>query len=973
MAAGIEEPTSPADDRLGRPRRGILGRLISQHIFRKHAGPASILALALLVVLIRTTGAGFPSGIDSWGHLFKADYLASQMRLHGLWAYVSTAWMPAWYLGDPFRTLYPPLTTLVIAPLAYLAANPILAYQVFVVIVLAVFAALMYGFLADTWGPWAGGLGAVLALLAPYQMRTLFYEGNFPRVLAVLGLPLLAWITEKSLTTRGRRVPWVILGGLVWVWTLLAHAQQAYMFAVGFGIYVAVRMFLDPDVELRRLADWVGAIALGLAGAAPWLVPAYSHGEFATAPFLPIEKVAIYSAPSSTLLPAWVGGAGGVSLGTGMLALAILAAISRPEPRRTAWLVSGLICLWLAFGPPGVLFNLIPLNSQLLPKRFLNYASFAMPVAAAGIVPFRVKARALRTAIVVALVALDVVPTLSRIHNVPFPEAQAELGHSLAASPPGPSSGRAVLMAYPEPTDQETYFAAQATAIVNGWALESTPQQDGLRRYLSAPSWGKGYLQRLLGLWNVRAAVVEGDTSDVQAAKKSLAEGGFQFDRSSGPYEIWTQANTPGYVQALPEGQMLLVGDRLNPMLGTFPFAQEADAKHLSDLPSGGLNGHPVVGLYQFEGAGALPQADIDRLRSYLEGGGVIVTDLSSMEDRFGQTLDFFGVTVVRLDLQGSMTLHWEGPAAGLPQSLPLTELAPKGWSGAAYQGLDGTVGRVEYQGRSFGVLGYRDVGKGRIWFVGLNLLHYAQDSGNLALTERLRDIVLQGQSLDTSLTYASIPVTDWAPDGQGLSFSYQSATAVPSALVSYTYSPRFRASVDGEPLAMTDYQHLIRLSLPAGEHTVRIEYHPFGTVWPWLGLMVALVGVVAAVGAEVWERRTYLPPMTGPEVSEEDEQEYAPCSNCGFLLAEIGPPTAVTYPFQVVHCPICGMQMDDEGFQPGRSLSEDEKKQRLSDWLIENNYDPTTVHERWGFARDQFFESAGGAEEDLEPGSLET
>jgi hypothetical protein len=66
-------------------------------------------------------------------------------------------------------------------------------------------------------------------------------------------------------------------------------------------------------------------------------------------------------------------------------------------------------------------------------------------------------------------------------------------------------------------------------------------------------------------------------------------------------------------------------------------------------------------------------------------------------------------------------------------------------------------------------------------------------------------------------------------------------------------------------------------------------------------------------------------------------------------------------------------MQMDDEGFQPGRSLSEDEKKQRLSDWLIENNYDPTTVHERWGFARDQFFESAGGAEEDLEPGSLET
>lgn len=883
------------------------------------------------------------------------------MHLHGAWAYVTTAWMPNWYVGDPFRTFYPPLTTLVLTPLVYLTADPTLAYQLFVVLALATYAALVYAFLADMWGPWAGGLGAVLALLAPYQLRTMFFEGNFPRVLAVLGLPLLAWLTEKSLTTQRRRMPWVAASGLVWTWTLLAHPQQAYMFAVGLGVFVAARLFLDPDVELRRLMDWLGGIALGLAGAAPWLLPAYSRGEFANVPFLPVEKVGLFSAPAGTLLPDWLGGPGAVSLGLGVLALAILAAISRPEPRRTAWLVSGLITLWLAFGPAGVLFDLVPLSSQLLPERFLNITSFALPVAAAGIVPFRVKARLLTTAVVVGLVALDVIPTIQRVYNVPFPQAQAEMGDVLARSLTGASPARAVLMTYPEPTDQEVYFAAKAAPIVNGWALENTPQQDPLRRYLSAPAWGTHYLAHLLALWNVKAAVVSGDSSDVQAARSSLGDSGFQLERSTGTYEIWALPQAPGYVQELPANPMLVLGDRLNPFLGAFPFAEEADRTSLAALPAEDFDKHPVLGLYRFEAAGALPQGDIDRLTRFLEAGGTVVTDLSGMEDQFGKTLDFFGVTVVKLNLTGTMNLSWQAEAAGLPEGLPIADLAPEGWSGAAYQGLDGVLGSVTYEGRSFDVLGYRDVGRGRIWFVGLNLLYYAQETTNQALVDRIRGIVLQGVDLDTSVSYPKIPITGWQTGGTGLRFDYDLPTDVGSALVSFTYSPRFRAAIDGQPVSLSPYQHLMQLNLPAGRHTVTITYHPFGTVWPWLGLAALAMGILGIVGAELWERRTYLPPMPVPDAAEEEPQEYAPCSNCGFLLAEIGPPTAVTYPFQVVHCPICGMQMDDEGFQPGDALDEEARKQRLTDWLIENNHDPSTVHERWGFARDKFFEAEAG------------
>ena len=226
----------------------------------------------------------------------------------------------------------------------------------------------MYAFLADMWGPWAGGLGAILASLAPYQLRTVFFEGNFPRVLALLGLPLIAWLTEKSLTTVGRRAR-VGAGGLAWTWTLSPTRSRRTCSRWGWDLCrrPAVPRSAGRAAQAGRLGGSHRARVdrRGAPGA-----PAYSRGEFANVPFLPIEKVALFSAPPSTLLPAGVGGPGAVHLGIGLLALAILAAISRPEPRRRAWLLSALVSLWLAFGPPGVLFNLVPLSNQLLPEDF---------------------------------------------------------------------------------------------------------------------------------------------------------------------------------------------------------------------------------------------------------------------------------------------------------------------------------------------------------------------------------------------------------------------------------------------------------------------------------------------------------------------------------------------------------------------------------------------------------------------------
>jgi hypothetical protein len=61
---------------------------------------------------------------------------------------------------------------------------------------------------------------------------------------------------------------------------------------------------------------------------------------------------------------------------------------------------------------------------------------------------------------------------------------------------------------------------------------------------------------------------------------------------------------------------------------------------------------------------------------------------------------------------------------------------------------------------------------------------------------------------------------------------------------------------------------------------------------------------------------------------------KIAQCANCGFRLAEVSPPTPITYLFSVSQCPICGARMNDRGFEFGRTLNPEERALLLTQWL---------------------------------------
>jgi hypothetical protein len=499
-------------------------------------------------------------------------------------------------------------------------------------------------------------------------------------------------------------------------------------------------------------------------------------------------------------------------------------------------------------------------------------------------------------------------------------------------------------MAYPEPTSQEVYFTSQAGDIINGWALENTPHNQALRRYLGAATWSPDYLHHLFGTWNVSTAVLRADEDAMESVAVTLSGIGFEIRQDLGEYQIWDAETAGSPLQVIPAERALVVGNGLPPLLLTYPFAQQADQPYLSQLEDDVLDNHPMIILSQFEANPSELKETEGRLSRYIQSGGTVVMDLSGMETNLGRTTDLFDVDVLRLRVAGEVQIRWQDEVAGdLPSVLSFSSVASDGWSGAVYENLDVVLAEIQYLGEWYPVLGYRDLGQGKAWFVGMNLLYYAQVSGASNIADVIRQITLEGVDVSQDHVFAAVPVDNWVVDDRGLAFDYTTDADLPEALLAYTYSPRWQVSIDGEPVEHTAYENLIQLSLPAGHHHVEIVYQAYGTAWPILGLGVGLLGVsVLAVLFTLEKSR-----MKTTAVVERVEEgivegvEYAPCANCGFRLAETRPPTAITYPFQVVHCPICGNGMTDEGYQPGSKLTPEQRRIALADWLKDQEYLP--------------------------------
>ncbi len=144
---------------------------------------------------------------------------------------------------------------------------------------------------------------------------------------------------------------------------------------------------------------------------------------------------------------------------------------------------------------------------------------------------------------------------------------------------------------------------------------------------------------------------------------------------------------------------------------------------------------------------------------------------------------------------------------------------------------------------------GVKEYGKGRIYFVGLNLPYHAVYSRN-DYEARLLNEILSRYIAPPKIEYRIVEVSD----GEiVMKYTADRSTAV--ILSENYYPPHWRAYVDGKGIKISRNEQfgLIELQLPAGEHEVELKFEdPYS---PPLGYL-SLISLVAVLGGFLaWDR----------------------------------------------------------------------------------------------------------------------
>ena len=443
------------------------------------ARSAALLALIATVLMLPVMLGPVRYNDSHWINLVWSEQFTALVRQGHPWP----RWLPWSHggLGAPVFYFYGPVTfwLAALAGLAGLATWPAL-------IATATFAlwasgAMMLRYLEGTRRPL---LGAVLYMALPYHMVDFALRGALAEFTAVALLPLLALGLRRA--KRGRPM----LLALAYVALIATHLPTALLASL---FLVPALFWLDGERSVDAARNCLVGLALGLALAAPYLVPA-----LLLQPAASLETMAGTSALDASQ---WHILSADPRIRHGMVPIAAMAGVSAlialVHLRRDRWAWAVVAAALLAIGLPPALWHIAPLAKVQFPWRLLTLVEFgAACIVGRSALPVE------RLALLVApalIFSLMIVTTTSRPDAAPVAELQrGRHPDMIEYLPPGAGersgawSKRALVLAAAHPAPRRdgawtiapTFaFPAWHARCAGGAVTTSTDRMTGLLRY----------------------------------------------------------------------------------------------------------------------------------------------------------------------------------------------------------------------------------------------------------------------------------------------------------------------------------------------------------------------------------------------------------------------------------------------------------------------------------------------------------
>lgn len=692
----------------------------------------------ILAYAVKKSG-GWLSGTDTLYHLYRGSALFDAIMEGDLWPMYDRLVCN----GVEFMRYDAPVPAFVLAVCRFLGGdNPMGAFPLFVMFIFFAGAIvwLFVGFKLKR--PFVGAFLGFLWFFMPANLYALFAEGDLPRALCIVILPLLMYLAYDYLKNRkwGTLPKLALCFGL----TALCHFDYAGMILIAFFIYFVADAIIYGSVKRCGEAFIEMVLGFGLSGA--WLVPSLNGGTAAADSSSRMEDFFQSIWASLNPFARLFENGGGFYFGFSLFLLAVFGIfLSMRKSMPGFW--TAVVILLCTTSTAGLVFARLPGGPQWM-LRFLS-------IAAAMVLFCFLTWDTLKKGWVVlfcVLLAADALPSLpvvggNRAKSAPeerlagyadrtlLGEAKAATrqrlafidGHELNAV------GAWLLAAEGEPVATSYGAARQTCSTADNYEQLNRALAEGSFLYL---------FDRCLELGNDTVVVCSGAVRDpedyLEERMDSAAErSGYRLVDRNDSYRFY-KLDAEGSWGTVTEYRGIAIGSDTAEIARDFPCMEETLSRNLNDYTYEELSGYELVYLsgFTFDDKAA---AEEMILRLSESGVRIVIAADGIPEERNGGTRGFLGATC------SSVSFSQGYPDLVTENGILDTDLFPDGyreWNTVYVNGLDevwGTVNDLEWNLPFYGT-----VKNDNIVVIGLNLTYYyglTGDEGVGKLLELAMDI----------------------------------------------------------------------------------------------------------------------------------------------------------------------------------------------------------------------------------------
>lgn len=770
----------------------------------------------------------FPTGSDTYYHLYRADTLYHSI-LEGDYYPLYDRY---WYNGVENMRFWPPIAAYLIAGcIALVGGDVYVGFALFVSVIFffGALAWLVIGLYEDR-VIFSAFLG-VLWFFMPNNLFALFVEGNLPRCIIMVFLPLLLYHTFRFLKTKS-----VLSVGLIMLYftiILLCH--------VGYGGMIALSLLVFLLVYQIAIRKRTGALSVIMAYVIPflvvglWIYPSLVGANASTTStelMRTFFQKAVISLNPFLRLTAF----DKFYFGLAAFVLGIFGIVcAKKEAQTLFW--SGILIFFFTTDLMFPVLSRLPGSSYLWMLRFI---SIALCFILLGLL-FWKSLRAPFLLLVCALLVLDCVPSLKLLYMEDQSEAPADRLKEQAE--------RIMLDKAKDMTVQRLAVldnSTEGSAIHFYTANVDTPVEDSFGAGWTSAATAKnivmlneavseqGYLylfDRLVELGDdtvlVQIGQLKGGEEDIGELTYCAERSGYSLVDQNEYYLLYHFTPVNRYFGTINTYQAIGIGTSTSEMELFYPVMEEGESDNLDDYTFDDLKDYQAIYLDHFEyddidTAEALVKELADHgVRIIINADGIPVNGISKVQE-------FLGVNCSRILFENGYPFLF---VDGEKYDLDFFEEGYEEWDTVFLNQLDQIDGYFLDNNLEESFLGtvYND----NITIIGINLIYHYQLTGDPYAWKIISNVF--------QLDPAELPIRQIVP----ISVSHvRDKITIDSAYdevnTTIAYHDMFEAS---QPIE--SHSHLVQVNKGKTEITLHYPYFKQGMALSLVGLLLVITHLV--------------------------------------------------------------------------------------------------------------------------------